>query len=252
MFPTRRRSTRPTRVQKRSRAQRKSSLSVSGITVEVTRKTMKNIRLKVSHTDGAVSLSAPHSADDSELIQVIRARLDWIQRQQTSIRSQPRAEIRKPELGDTIPLWGETLSLCMRPGSSSNAHLDCQLSGSTLAINGSTTDSAAVQTALDNFYRSQLRARIPQLAAKWEPIVGKQASFWGIKKMKTRWGSCNTQRARIWLNLELTKHPPQCLDYVVVHELVHLFERNHNARFYQRIAAAMPDWETWHLYLRNY
>ena len=85
--------------------------------------------------------------------------------------------------------------------------------------------------ALQSWYRQQLKARIPTLLEHWQPIVGQSVSAWGIKKMKTKWGTCNIQQRRIWLNLELAKKPPECLEYVVIHELVHLLERHHNDRF---------------------
>jgi len=217
---------------------------------------MKNIRLKVSPPDGTVSLSAPHATPDRELLQLVRGRLDWIQRQQNIIRSQPQAIHADPVDGDPILLWGQKLPLRLQEiththNIRSTTAGFVRESDSAITVASSVLDTHTVASALDQFYRDQLRARIPALAARWQPVVGREASFWGIKKMKTRWGSCNTQRARIWLNLELTKHPPECLNYVVVHELVHLFERHHNTRFYQRIANAMPDWELWHNYLKN-
>lgn len=98
---------------------------------------------------------------------------------------------------------------------------------------------------LTAWYRAQLKAQLPALLAKWEPIVGQQATCWGVKQMKTRWGTCNIQAKRIWLNLELIKCPPRCLEYVVVHELVHLHERYHNARFWGFMDEFMPEWRTY-------
>lgn len=95
------------------------------------------------------------------------------------------------------------------------------------------------------WYRQQLKAELPSLIAKWEEIIGVKTNDWGVKRMKTRWGTCNTQAKRIWLNLELIKKPHHCLEYVVVHELVHLLERNHGDRFKAYMTRFMPDWRTY-------
>ena len=102
--------------------------------------------------------------------------------------------------------------------------------------------SEAREAVLYAWYRAWLKAQIPPLIAKWEPVVGVQVAEWGVKRMKTRWGSCNIQARRIWLNLELVKKPPQCLEYVLVHEMVHLLERLHNDRFRAYMDQCMPQW----------
>ncbi len=101
----------------------------------------------------------------------------------------------------------------------------------------------AEQQARWKAQRRELRQAIPPLLAKWQPVIGVEARAWGIRRMKTRWGSCNVVAKRIWLNLELANRPPECLEYVVVHELVHLLERRHNARFYGFMDLYLPDWK---------
>ncbi|MBE0998501.1 M48 family metallopeptidase, partial [Escherichia coli] len=95
---------------------------------------------------------------------------------------------------------------------------------------------------LNSYYRDALKTRIAELLPVWEDKIGVKAADWGIKKMKTKWGSCNIQAKRIWLNLELAKKPPECLEYILVHELVHLLERNHNERFKGYMDKLLPDW----------
>ncbi len=97
-------------------------------------------------------------------------------------------------------------------------------------------------TPLTQAQREEMRQLVPPLIAKWEAALGVQVAWWGIKRMKTRWGSCNPARRRIWLNLELMRHPPACLDYVVLHELAHLVERGHNTRFRAILTRHMSDW----------
>lgn len=95
---------------------------------------------------------------------------------------------------------------------------------------------------LQEWYREQLNVLIAELLKKWQPIVGKQVSDWGIRKMKTKWGSCNTEQGRIWLNLDLAKKPRECVEYILVHELTHLHERHHNERFKRLLESYLPNW----------
>jgi hypothetical protein len=106
--------------------------------------------------------------------------------------------------------------------------------------NGS--DAAQRERVLLAWYRRQLKQMIPSLIAKWEPLMGVQVAEWGVKVMKTRWGACNPEAHRIWLNLELIKKPANCLEYIVVHEMVHLLERHHSERFVACMDAFMPQW----------
>ena len=98
------------------------------------------------------------------------------------------------------------------------------------------------EAVLLHWYREQLKALIPPLLERWQPILGVQARAWGIKKMKTKWGSCNPTAKRLWFNLELAKKPAMCLEYLVVHELVHLLERNHTERFTTLMDGFLPNW----------
>ncbi len=95
---------------------------------------------------------------------------------------------------------------------------------------------------LTAYYRVDLKTRIEMSISHWQDTIGVTANGWGVKKMKTRWGSCNIGAKRIWLNLELVKKPPECLEYVLVHELVHLLERKHNKRFKAYMDKYLPDW----------
>ena len=95
---------------------------------------------------------------------------------------------------------------------------------------------------LDRWYRKRLKLEIEPLIARWEPELGVKAASWGVRTMKTRWGSCNVKAKRLWFSLELAKKPPECLEYVVVHELVHLLERHHDARFKELMSLHLPQW----------
>jgi len=108
---------------------------------------------------------------------------------------------------------------------------------------GTARPRTTTQKALDKQQRESLTAQIPGLLAQWEPILGVKAAQWRIRRMKTRWGSCNTRDKRIWLSLALADKPPRCLEYVLVHELVHLLEPSHNARFKSLMTQYLPDWK---------
>lgn len=97
---------------------------------------------------------------------------------------------------------------------------------------------------LEDWYREQLRARIPALIARWEPKIGKSVPHWHIKRMKTKWGSCNPDAGRLWFNVELARKHPLCLEYIVVHEMAHLIERSHGERFTNLMDELLPDWRT--------
>ena len=106
----------------------------------------------------------------------------------------------------------------------------------------SKSDTAGRERVLLSWYRRELKQMIPPLIAKWEAIMGVQVVEWGVKEMKTRWGTCNPDARRIWLNLELIKKPASCLEYIVVHEMVHLLERQHGDRFVAYMDTFMPQW----------
>jgi predicted metal-dependent hydrolase len=104
------------------------------------------------------------------------------------------------------------------------------------------TNAEQREAVLLRWHRVQLKTLIRSLLEKWQPIIGVQVADWGIKKMKTKWGSCNPAAQRLWFNLELAKKPVPCLEYIVVHELVHLLERHHNERFAALVEAHVPQW----------
>ncbi|WP_045857116.1 M48 family metallopeptidase [Teredinibacter purpureus] len=225
------------------RPQSKSQITVAGLSIEVTRKRMKYLRLKVSPPNGDVTLSAPHTATNKEIEAMIRARLDWVIEQQQDIRSQPQTPAPEFLHGDSQRVWGALKTITITRGFNHNK-VSLQDDQLQIICPAQTTTQERSQL-IDQFYRLELNRALPALIEKWQRIVGREASFWGIKKMKTRWGSCNTQRARIWLNLELAKYPAQCLEYVIVHELVHLYEANHSPRFYRLLDTFMPGWQRW-------
>lgn len=221
---------------------KKQSMNVGGIPVQVVRKPIKNLHLSVCPPEGHVRVAVPlHVTDDNVRLAVI-SRLKWIKQQQTSFKAQPRQSAREMVTGESHYFFGKRyrLEVIERRG----RHEAVIKNNSTLQLFVNPGTSALHRAlVLNQWYRQQLKTKIPDLLQKWEPIIGEQVSDWGIKKMKTKWGSCNITQSRIWLNLELAKKPIDCLEYVLVHELVHLLERNHGAQFKVYMDRFLPRWQ---------
>jgi predicted metal-dependent hydrolase len=218
-----------------------SAIVIRDIPVQVVRKPIKNLHLGVYPPDGQVRVSAPEHLTDDNIRLAVISRLSWIRKQREAFQAQPRQSEREMVTGESHYVFGKRyrLEVIERRG----RHEIVMKNPSTLQlfVNPGTTQ-ANRDLVLKEWYRQQLKARIPTLLEQWEPIIGHQVSAWGVKKMKTKWGSCNIQQRRIWLNLELAKKPPECLEYVVVHELVHFLERHHNERFKALMSQFLPQW----------
>ncbi|MBD2068909.1 M48 family metallopeptidase [Leptolyngbya sp. FACHB-671] len=215
---------------------------VSGIPVQIIRKDIKNLHLSVCPPDGHVRVAVPtHMTDDNVRLAVV-SRLSWIRKQQASFQAQPRQSEREMVSGESHYVFDKRyrLEVIERRG----RHEVVTKNNSTLQLfvnPGTSTQNRAL--VLNEWYRHQLKARIPDLLNHWQSVLGKQVLDWGIKRMKTKWGSCNINQRRIWLNLELAKKPIECLEYVLVHELVHLLERCHNERFNDYMDKYLPQWQ---------
>jgi hypothetical protein len=216
-------------------------LEVAGIPVEVVRKNIKNLHLGVYPPVGRVRIAAPRRLSREAIRLALVTRLGWIKRQRAAFERQARQSERELATGESHFGWGThfRLDVVHRDGPPS-----VEIAGNrTLRVSVRPGTSRDKQDALlDRWYREQLRERLPDLLAKWEPRVGASANEVRLRRMKTRWGSCNQSARRIWLNVELAKKPPNCLEYVLVHELIHLVERRHNGRFLEMMDSLMPSW----------
>ncbi|EJO4500709.1 M48 family metallopeptidase, partial [Escherichia coli] len=154
---------------------------------------------------------------------------------------QPRQSEREMVSGECHYLWGRRYRLLVIER---HGRHEVKVAGNNklqLYVQPGTRDENKA-LALSEFYRHELKQQVAKLLPEWQDRIGVPLTFWGIKKMKTFWGTCNTTTKRIWLNLELIKKPPECLEYILVHELVHLLERHHNARFRLHMDRFIPDW----------
>ena len=219
------------------------TLTIRGIDVAVTFKDIKNLHIGVYPPVGRVRVAAPDRLDDEAIRLAVIQRLPWIKRQRKQLQTVQRQSERQMVSGETHHVWGigHRLVVVERPG-----RRQVEVRGSrrlTLSVPPG-TDTKTCRRVLEDWYRAELRAHIPALIARWEPRIGKSVAHWQIKRMKTKWGSCNPDAARLWFNVELAKKHPLYLEYIVVHEMAHLIERTHGDRFTALMDDLLPDWRT--------
>lgn len=215
--------------------------TIAGLEIDLVRKRMRSLRLTV-YAGGRIRVAVPLNTPAAAVEQFVQARHAWIQKHQQQFATrEPRPSLHYTS-GEQHPYRGRTYELVIETG---RAHAVLDEAAGQLRLRVPANSSRAQREAVLNaFYRQQLKQLVPELLLKWEPVVGRRAASWGVKLMRTRWGTCNIGAGRIWLNLELMKRPLPCLEYVVVHELTHLHERLHNARFWGLLDQFMPDWRT--------
>lgn len=214
--------------------------------MRITRRKTKSLRVAVHPPSGDVRVSVPGYVSNILVEQFILERLEWIEAQRAHFLAQPQPVCQQLVSGDHIDFWGRKIPLQVNeiPGRQ-GVRLLGEPEEEQLMLNvkpGSSEDDR--RQVLGRWYRGEIKKAIPDLVAKWQPVAGVEVNGWGVRLMKTRWGTCNITDRRIWLNLELIKMPPVCLDYVVLHEMTHLLERLHNKRFWALLDRFMPEWKS--------
>ena len=196
---------------------REKTLCVQGIPILLRRKHQKNLYLYV-RPEG-VLVTAPAGMAEADILSFLEGRAGGIRARREALAASP---LHRPVSGGSgqVLLWGENV-----PGP---------------FLSASAPERREEQ--LSQWYRAQLRQAAEPLIERWAAQLGLEVPWWSVRSMRTRWGTCNPQRRRIWLNLRLVHYPPQCLEYVVVHELCHLLEPGHNAVFWAHVARCLPDW----------
>lgn len=217
-------------------------IDVNGMVVDVVRKDIKHLHLAVYPPNGRIRVAVPLHVNDEAVRLAVIARLGWIKRQQEKFRKQERQTPRKYVSGETHFFQGRRYRLhVIEKDAPGRVEIrDSQWIDLYIRPGSSVEQRRRVIT---EWYRAILRQMIPPLIEKWEAEMGVKVNAWGIKQMKTRWGTCNHEAGRIWVNLELAKKSPRCLEYIVVHEMVHLLERLHNDRFRSLMSRFLPQWE---------
>lgn len=227
-----------------------TSLTIGDIAVQVIRKRVKNINLRVRR-DGSVVVSAPRTVSLSQIEAFVSSRADWIARAQERLARAAEQSGTACEEGLLIPLWGSPKTCHIEHVAAQDGkdvirfavEGDCLMAEVSGAYAHGDDASALRQQALEAWLRSKLITRAEELLPRYEEVVGARSSRLRFRKMVSRWGSCNVVTAAITLNTELVRYPQCCLEYVLVHELCHLHEPHHNAHFYQLVEQAFPGWQ---------
>jgi len=219
-------------------------IAVAGIKVDVVRKDIKNLHMGVYPPKGRVRVAAPLLVNDEAVRLAVISKLGWVKRQKNKFLDQERQSARRYVYRESHYYFGRhyLFNVIEHDGPA----LITKTNTTTIDLYiPKGTDTSKREKLLLEWYRKELKAQIPTMIEKWETIIGVKVNSWGVKRMKTKWGSCSNEVGRIWLNLELVKKPVQCLEYIVVHEMVHLIERYHNDRFKELMDQFMPQWQSY-------
>ena len=196
----------------------KQQLAQAGIELQVTKKRVKNINFRLK--PHLLMVSVPVSMSAAQIAQAVAQRVSWAVANHAQVLEQYKRKqhtlTESSTANSPLLLWGTAQSFTLSPDETIT------------------------------YYRQKLSDVVPALFDKWQPIVGARANEIRLKKMHTRWGSCNTRARRIWLSVYLPAYPVECTEYVIVHELCHLHHANHSPAFWQTVATAMPDYQHWH------
>lgn len=189
-------------------------LAMVGIELKINQKRVKNINFRLKPY--LLTVSVPVTASTMQVAKSIDNRVGWALAHHAQVVAQHNRKQLQSSQPKQLLLWGKAQNFTL------------------------------TENKKNAYYREQLTLVMPELFSKWQPIVGAQANETRIKKMHTRWGSCNTRARRIWLSVYLPAYPIQCTEYVIVHELCHLHHPNHSSAFWQSVTTAMPEYKRWH------
>jgi predicted metal-dependent hydrolase len=217
-------------------------ITISNITIDVVRKDIKNIHLAVYPPTGRVRIAAPLRVHEDAIRLFAISKLSWIKRYQRKFEGQERLSLREYKNRESHYYQGRRYLLNVIEADTppkvvlrSKTYIDLYVRPGT--------STAKRQEIMTEWYRQQLKKHIPELIEKWEEPMNVKVNDWRVKLMKTKWGSCNIEKKRVWLNLELAKKPIQCLEYIIVHEMVHLLERHHNDIFLSYMDTYLTNWK---------
>lgn len=216
-------------------------IQLGDISVEVTLKDIKNVHLSVLPPLGQVKIAAPSRMDLDTIRIYAISKLSWIKRQQAKIKGQQREAPREYITRESHYYQGKRYLLKVIEAETA-PQVILKQNNLVLYIKPN-TEKDKRKEILNKWYRAQLKETVPKYIAKWEPIIGVSVLDFDIRKMKTKWGTCDIESQRIRLNLELARKPLPCLEYIVVHEMIHLLERNHNKRFISLMDKFLPNWK---------
>lgn len=217
------------------------TITVSNIKIDVVKKNIKNLHLGVYPPTGRVRIAAPQDTNDETIRLFAVSKLGWIKRHQRAFVSQDRELAREFVSGESHYFNGKRYLLQVIE---QDAAVRVEVWHKKIVLYVRKESTIKQRTiVLNNWYRSQLKTQIPEFIDKWERILKVKLNDWGVKQMKTKWGTCNIEQKRIWLNLELAKKPLPCLEFIIVHEMIHLLERHHNEKFMAYMDKYLPNWK---------
>jgi predicted metal-dependent hydrolase len=220
-----------------------SQINLGDIAVDVILKDIKNIHLSVYPPTGRVRISAPLRMSLDTIRVFAISKLAWIKQQQMKLRGQERETPREYLDRESHYVWGRRYLLKVIEEDAA-PEVVLKHSRIFLRVRPGTNDEAK-QAIVDGWYREQIKQAVPALIAKWELLLGVKVERFFVQRMKTKWGSCNPVSRSIRLNTDLAKKPQECLEYIVVHEMVHLLEPTHNARFVALMDSFMSKWQSY-------
>lgn len=218
-----------------------TQITISNIKIDVVRKDIKNIHLAVYPPTGRVRIAAPLKVTEDTIRLFAISKLSWIRRNQRKFEGQERISPREYKQRESHYFQGRRYLLNIVETDKMQKVVLKNKKFIELHIKPDTLTSKRHEI-LTEWYRIQLKKQIPAIIDKWEKILNVKVDDWQVKQMKTKWGACNIEKKRIWLNLELAKKPEHCLEYIIVHEMVHLLERHHNDRFLYYMDTHLPNW----------
>ncbi len=219
-----------------------SELKLGDISVDVVLKDIKNVHLSVYPPTGRVRISAPSHMNMDTIRVFAISKLDWIKKHQKALEKQARETQRDFVDRESHYVWGKRYLLQVRER---NEAPSIRLKGNKMILTvHPDTESGKRHIILESWYREQIKAATPGLVAEWEGRMDVSVNRFYVQRMKTKWGSCNPQKRSIRLNTELARKPRECLEYLVVHEMTHLIEPTHNARFAALMDRLLPQWRT--------
>jgi len=220
-----------------------TKIIIDDIEIEVTKKNIKTIRLSVHPPNGEVKVSASKRMTDESIRVFILSRLSWIKKQRLRFDNQEKIPEMEYISGESHYYFGERYLLNVIYGSTNKSKVEIRNDEYIDLHVKIGSNKEKKEKAMKEWYRKKLKASIPPIIEKWEKNMNLKVNDWGVKQMKTRWGTCNINAKRIWINLELAKKPLHCLEYIIVHEMSHLLERGHGERFKSIMDKYYPQWK---------
>lgn len=219
-----------------------SQAIISGMLIEIIKKkNLKNLYVRVNPPEGKITVSTPNDYPDEDIRLFVLKKMPEITKVRDRMLSQARQTEREYVSGESHYLWGKPYRLqVMYEG---NKYVITKTPNKIILTAPTRSTKETKEQAFNEWYRQELKRMLNVVVSGCEVKTNLCANEYRIKNMRTKWGTCNIDKKRIWINLQLAKKPVECLEYIVVHELVHLIEKNHTHKFHEHVEAFYPTWK---------